>query len=621
MFSWLNKDNKNDENKSNDLEEKMVDTDVSAPDDAAEHDNIIPTAENFPLHASVLKKDAKSLIKHIESLPAVDALLPDKMKPINQKDHHGNTALHLCVYLSWDEGIDILLKYGASPTVRSRSGWTAIQEAVSTSQRAILKKLFKRNMEEVREGLALRSPIIRKKLREKDDFYVEIDWKFTSWIPFVSRFCPCDTFKIWKRGSDFRLDMTLVDFESFAWRRGHISFIFLMNPKTDKAEFYVLNHVDKTKQVTNKQKELEESKNEKDIDVNIEHLLQSELVSPEVLTSKIEIAKSKSWLGYEKLMEINGTKCTLYELKNLIVLANKRDSHVPQEVKEQRALTKQLFQSKVEASKKGEKVEFEDLQVLTESYWQCEKCQNLNKNEYVFCEQCANNKPEALQSPNTADQSNGDQPKEQQVTDEDKENKNDNNDENEDDKQKKAVSTASPTSLSSIFGDVKRYDYPEWKAPQIEMEKYFDYEEWSKHKMEVISNHMNKKKVKATEEVVNERKETFVCNPAPSAMTTKSFKLNLAMTENFGLSVEEIVAILEAAAPQSKLAAKLKEFLEIKMPRGFPIQLELPLFHVLKATVTFQNFEHINPPDEIFDIPTGYAMVEGDKKLNENSVL
>eukprot|EP00486_Rosalina_sp_Unknown_P014030 CAMPEP_0201583762 /NCGR_PEP_ID=MMETSP0190_2-20130828/102056_1 /ASSEMBLY_ACC=CAM_ASM_000263 /TAXON_ID=37353 /ORGANISM="Rosalina sp." /LENGTH=90 /DNA_ID=CAMNT_0048026259 /DNA_START=471 /DNA_END=743 /DNA_ORIENTATION=+ len=90
------------------------------------------------------------------------------------------------------------------------------------------------------------------------------------------------------------------------------------------------------------------------------------------------------------------------------------------------------------------------------------------------------------------------------------------------------------------------------------------------------------------------------------------------MTENFGLSIEEILAILEAAAPQSKLAAKLKEFLEIKMPRGFPIQLELPLFHVLKANVTFKNFEHINPTDDIFVIPQDYLLVEKDKCKDKN---
>merc|ERR1712176_269027 len=141
-------------------------------------------------------------------------------------------------------------------------------------------------------------------------------------------------------------------------------------------------------------------------------------------------------------------------------------------------------------------------------------------------------------------------------------------------------------------------------------DEYFNETEWKKHKMD----RMMEKKKKATTEIMNDRRDTFVINKAESVVSTKSFKLNLAMTDSFGLSIEEILAILEAAAPQSKLAAKLKEFLEIKMPRGFPIQLELPLFHVLKGTVTFQNFEHINPSDDIFVIPDDYKLVEAKEK-------
>merc|ERR1712083_733767 len=140
-------------------------------------------------------------------------------------------------------------------------------------------------------------------------------------------------------------------------------------------------------------------------------------------------------------------------------------------------------------------------------------------------------------------------------------------------------------------------------------EQYFDVDRWRKRRMDTMSDRANRRKKKATTAVMEDRRETFPVNPAQCQMTTKAFKLNLAMTEHFGLSIEEILAILEAAAPQSKLAAKLKQFLEIKMPRGFPIQLEMPLFHVLKAKVTFQNFEHINPDDELFAIPDDYKLV------------
>jgi len=105
---------------------------------------------------------------------------------------------------------------------------------------------------------------------------------------------------------------------------------------------------------------------------------------------------------------------------------------------------------------------------------------------------------------------------------------------------------------------------------------------------------------------------TFVINHAPVHKTMKTFKLMLAITENFGLTVEEMITILDAAAPASKLVRKLKEFLEIKMPSGFPVQLELPLYHILKATVTFQNFKEMEVTDDVFLIPQDYLLVEKD---------
>jgi len=103
---------------------------------------------------------------------------------------------------------------------------------------------------------------------------------------------------------------------------------------------------------------------------------------------------------------------------------------------------------------------------------------------------------------------------------------------------------------------------------------------------------------------------TFPINLAPVHKSMKSFKLMLIMSEHFGLSVDEMITILDAAASSNKLVKNLKEFLEIKMPPGFPVQLELPLFHVLKATVTFQNFKEMDISDDLFDIPQDYQVVE-----------
>ena len=122
MISWLSKKNNGNERKQNDLQRSMFEdnneADTKEKPGAKKVDNIIPTPDNYPMHAACLNKDPIALQKHIQNLPSFDPLVPDKMKPLNQRDHHGYTPLHLCVLTAWNEGVDILLKAGASPTVR-----------------------------------------------------------------------------------------------------------------------------------------------------------------------------------------------------------------------------------------------------------------------------------------------------------------------------------------------------------------------------------------------------------------------------------------------------------------------------------------------------------------------
>ena len=45
-------------------------------------------------------------------------------------------------------------------------------------------------------------------------------------VPLLSRICPSDVYKVYKEGSNVRIDTTLLGFEQNKWVRGNKSFIF-----------------------------------------------------------------------------------------------------------------------------------------------------------------------------------------------------------------------------------------------------------------------------------------------------------------------------------------------------------------------------------------------------------
>ncbi|EDW32279.1 GL10514 [Drosophila persimilis] len=94
--------------------------------------------------------------------------------------------------------------------------------------------------------------------------------------------------------------------------------------------------------------------------------------------------------------------------------------------------------------------------------------------------------------------------------------------------------------------------------------------------------------------------------PLVNKQSSKTLRATVAMSTDFPLSVEMLLDVLEVVAPLKHIN-KLRNFVTLKLPTGFPVKIEIPVLHTVTAKVTFQKFEFTNSiPDKLFEIPSNY---------------
>lgn len=186
---------------------------------------------HFPLHLLVWNNDYRQLEKELRG------------QNVEAVDPRGRTLLHLAVSLGHLESARVLLRHKADVTKENREGWTVLHEAVSTGDPEMVYTVLQHrdyhNTSMALEGV----PELLQKILQTPDFYVQMKWEFTSWVPLVSRICPNDVCRIWKSGAKLRVDITLLGFENMSWIRGRRSFIF--KGEDNWAELMEVNHDDK----------------------------------------------------------------------------------------------------------------------------------------------------------------------------------------------------------------------------------------------------------------------------------------------------------------------------------------------------------------------------------------
>mmetsp|Transcript_42831 Transcript_42831/g.108127 ORF Transcript_42831/g.108127 Transcript_42831/m.108127 type:complete len:673 (-) Transcript_42831:32-2050(-) len=205
------------------------------PADIAEEEK-----QQWQLHKAIWKGD----IERVRAL--LDPWNPTCTKELNIRDRRGNPALHLAIHTRQKEIVRLLLSRGADILLKNGGGWTALQESIATGDLRLAVEMYILSQQAVEREIFKRSSKVLEAIEMLPDFEMTFKWGFKSWVPGVSRFCPYDTVRLVKCGSDMRADMTLVDFLNFKWIRGHMSVYFHGSNRERPGSLMVVNHDKKT---------------------------------------------------------------------------------------------------------------------------------------------------------------------------------------------------------------------------------------------------------------------------------------------------------------------------------------------------------------------------------------
>ncbi|XP_044057336.1 ankyrin repeat domain-containing protein 13B isoform X2 [Siniperca chuatsi] len=330
---------------------------------------------------------------------------------------------------------------------------------------------------------------------QAQDFYVEMKWEFTSWVPLVSRICPSDTYRVWKSGQCLRVDTTLMGFEQMTWQRGNRSFIF--RGQDSSAEVMEVDHDRQlvfcetlcvsslTALSPGRGNGGASSSNAAGLgllgamqpsDEQVAARLSAPVVTTQLDTRNIAFERNKTGiLGWrsEKTETVNGYEAKVYAASNVELITRTRTDHLSDQNKNKT---------------KGGRTPLQNFLGIAE--------QHMGPNNGALVTQMS------------------------------------------------CPVVTNPAALTA--------------------EEYFN-----------------------PSSSPTQRDIGHACQ-----LTTKTqrFKAKLWLCESHPLSLaEQVVPIIDLMAISNALFAKLRDFITLRLPPGFPVKIEIPLYHILNARITFSN--------------------------------
>ncbi|KAH7646268.1 ankyrin repeat domain containing protein [Dermatophagoides farinae] len=447
--------------------------------------------QRYPLHTFVWK-NSHSQLKDYLSLHSKDVNL-------EQKDIRSRTPLMLAAALDHKECVRILLDHNALVNVTDHTGFNVLHEAVTTADPKLIRDVYlRKELQRINSIRVDGIPRLLSKICDTTDFYLEMKWEFTSWIPLISQLCPSDTYRIYKRGSKVRVDSTLIGIDEVTneatidWQRGNTSLI--LSGSENGCTFIEIDH--NKRSVHKRAMEIIRPDEVHDLLGITEDQIADRLTQPiktmYIDSEKVNFERAKSgFIGFrtDRVDQFNGYECKVYLAQNVEFITKTRIEHLTQEDKMR---YKKMKDSSSLAS-------FRSIVGIHE-----QNIPNPFENDEVY-----NSNPELRRNPY-----------------------------------------------------------------RLSLLDYFN---------------------------LTPDDPRDIGSPRETNIKKQYFKANIWMSDDFPLSLkEQILPIVDMVATYSSHFAKLRDFITGKLPTGFPVKIEIPLFHLLNAKITFGNvFAQDSPVDGV----------------------
>ncbi|KAF7817800.1 ankyrin repeat domain-containing protein 13C-like isoform X1 [Senna tora] len=527
-----------------------------------------------PAHLAVARRDHAALRHIVSILPrlakagevnteaeslAAELRADEVSAVIDRRDVPGReTPLHLAVRLRDPVSAEILMAAGADWSLQNEHGWSALQEAVCTREEAIAMIIARHYQPLAWAKWCRRLPRIVASATRIRDFYMEITFHFeSSVIPFIGRIAPSDTYRIWKRGSNLRADMTLAGFDGFRIQRSDQTFLFLGEGYTSEdsnltlspGSLIVLAH--KEKEITNALEGAGTQPTEAEVAHEVALMSQTNMYRPGIDVTQAELVPHLNWRRQEKTEMVGNWKAKVYDMLHVMVSVKSR--RVPGAMTDE-----ELFAVDDEESSmvNGEHNDGYDDVLTAEERMQLDSALRMGNSD-VICEDEEHGVLDGQENGSAVSYEN-------------------------------CEANGAVKEKKSWFGWNKKNVKTGSDDPDdSKILKKFSKEDAGDTKKGKDKNSKKKKKKGAINESKNESEYKKGLRPV------------LWLTPDFPLKTDELLPLLDILANKVKAVRRLRELLTTKLPHGtFPVKVAIPIVPTIRVLITFTKFEELQPTEE-----------------------